>query len=112
MKMTIKDLEEFGADVQEGLARCLNKEDFYIKMVNIWRADKKVENLGPLLQSKNYDEAFEIVHALKGTLGNLALTPILDPILKMTELLRSKTDTDYTDLYNEIMAQREKLLAL
>ncbi len=110
--MTVKDLEDFGADVQEGLARCLNKEDFYLKLVNMWRADKKIEGLGPALQSKDYDAAFEIIHALKGTLGNLALTPILKPVLEMTELLRSRTDTDYTPLYNEIMAQREKLLAL
>ena len=33
--ITIESLKAYGADVEEGLARCLNKEDFYLKMVNL-----------------------------------------------------------------------------
>ncbi len=31
--MTIDDLVAFGANTSEGLQRCLNKEDFYLRMV-------------------------------------------------------------------------------
>ena len=33
--MTIDSLREFGADVDTGLARCLGKEDFYLRMVGL-----------------------------------------------------------------------------
>ena len=53
-----------------------------------------------------------MAHALKGVLGNLALTPIFKPVSEMTELLRTRTDTDYTPLYDEMKAQYDKLVAL
>ncbi|MBQ9282309.1 MAG: hypothetical protein IJ207_08950 [Treponema sp.] len=44
--MTIEKLRQLGADVNTGLARCLNKEDFYLKMVNMALSDSKFEELG------------------------------------------------------------------
>ena len=110
--ITIDTLKEFGADVNEGMARCLNKEDFYLKMVNMGINDPRFASLKDVLASGNLDAAFEQAHALKGVLGNLALTPIFKPVSEMTELLRSRTDTDYMPLYNEMKAQYDRLLAL
>ena len=90
----IDDLKNFGADVETGLSRCINNEAFYIKMIKMGVSDERFEKLKSVLDEKNYDEAFEIVHALKGMIGNLALNPIYETICKMTELLRSRTDTD------------------
>ena len=110
--VTIEKLKEFGADIDEGLARCLNNEAFYLKMVNMGIADERFGTLKDLLEKKDLDNAFEMVHALKGVFGNLALTPIYKPIDEMTELLRSRTDTDYMPLYNEMKSQLDKLLAM
>lgn len=110
--ITIEALRDFGADVQEGLARCLNKEDFYLKMVNLGLGDERFVTLKSALESKDMDAAFEQAHALKGVLGSLALTPLYKPVSEMTELLRAHTDTDYLPLYNEMKAQYDKLIAL
>lgn len=110
--ITIDSLKTYGANVEEGLARCLNKEDFYLKMVNLGLKDERFEKLGDILASKDLDAAFEAVHALKGVIGNLALTPLYEPINKMTELLRARTDTDYSELAAEIKTQRDKILAM
>lgn len=110
--ITIETLKEFGADVNEGLARCLNKEDFYLKMVNMGISDPRFVTLKDVLASKDLDAAFEQAHALKGVLGNLALTPIFEPVSEMTELLRARTDTDYMPLYDKMKAQYDKLVAL
>ena len=110
--ITIDSLKTYGANVEEGLARCLNKEDFYLKMVNLGLKDERFEKLGDILASKDLDAAFEACHALKGVIGNLALTPLYEPINKMTELLRARTDTDYSELAAEIKTQRDKILAM
>ena len=110
--ITIDSLKNYGANVEEGLARCLNKEEFYLKMVNLGLADERFEKLAGILEAKDYDAAFEAVHALKGVIGNLALTPLYDPIEKMTELLRARTDTDYSALCAQIKEQRDKILAM
>ena len=110
--MTIESLKSFGADTEEGLARCMNNEEFYLKMVGMGLADERFETMKEVLEKKDLDQAFEMAHAMKGVFGNLALTPIYDPICEMTELLRSRTDMDYMPLYNEMKSQRDRLLEM
>ncbi len=110
--ITIEALREYGADVDAGLARCVNNEEFYLKMVTMGIADERFDSLKEDLIQKNFAEAFEKAHALKGVLGNLGLTPVLEPVSEMTELLRSRTDTDYLPLYERIRLQRDQLKAM
>ena len=110
--MTIEMLKEFGADTAEGLTRCMNNEQFYLRMISMGLADERFETLGTALAEKNLDAAFEMAHALKGVLGNLALTPIYQPVSEMTELLRQKADADYMAMYQEMKTQRDKLLSM
>ncbi len=110
--MTIEILKEFGADTEEGLARCMNNEEFYLKMVNMGIADERFETMKEVLEAKNLDEAFEMAHAMKGVFGNLALTPIYQPISDMTEFLRVRTDMDYMPLYEQMKTERDRLLAM
>lgn len=109
---TIDILKEFGANTEEGLARCLNNEEFYLKMVDIGIADERFEIIKDALDKKDLDAAFEMAHALKGVLGNLSLTPIQTPMEEMTELLRARTDMDYSGLYAQVKGERDRLLAL
>ena len=56
--------------------------------------------------------AFEAAHALKGVLGNLSLTPLYEPVQEITELLRNRTEMDYTPLLETILEQRKILEGL
>ena len=111
--MTINDLQEFGANTAEGLGRLLNNEDFYIRMVKMAAADDSgIETLKAAIAQKDLKAAFDAAHGLKGSLGNLALSPLYDPIAEMTELLRVETDTDYSGYLKEIETQWSKLKEL
>lgn len=107
--LTIENLKDFGANVEEGIARCMGLGDFYIKLVNMAVPDKQLDNLEEALQKKDLKAAFEIAHALKGMYGNISLTPIYKPLSEMTELLRSRTDTDYSVLMEEAKKQKKRL---
>lgn len=110
--LTIDNLREYGANVDEGLTRCMNNEAFYIKLVTMVTNDKKLTQLEEQLAANDLGAAFETAHALKGMYANLSLAPLSDPIGEMTELLRSKTDTDYSALLSEAKKQFEKLCNL
>lgn len=110
--LTIAQLEEFGVNTKDGLARCMNKENFYFRMLKMGLSNDSFEKLETALAEDNHDAAFEYAHALKGVLGNLAITPIYKPLAEMTELLRAKKDADYVEMYKPIMELRNKLLAL
>ena len=110
--LTIDSLKEYGADVESGLGRCMNNEAFYLKLVAKAVADGAYDKLADALDAGNRDAAFEAAHSLKGVTGNLALTPIYDPVVEITELLRSRTAMDYTELKQTILAKRDELSGL
>ena len=107
--MTIDDLIAFGADTQEGLKRCLNKEDFYLRMVKKVPGDANFQKLYDSLAAGDLAGAFDASHAIKGVTGNLALSPIFIPAAELTELLRARTQTDYAPLVEAIRKGRDEL---
>jgi HPt (histidine-containing phosphotransfer) domain-containing protein len=110
--LTIESLRAFGANVDEGLMRCMNKEEFYLKLVEKVIGDERLECLAQQIADRNLADAFESAHALKGLYATLSLRPLTNPVSEMTELLRSGTDTDYSALLAEIQAQYARLCSL
>ena len=110
--LTIDSLRAYGANVDEGLERCLGNNEFYIRLVKKSLDDKNFAALKDALDAKDLGKAFECAHALKGVAANLSLTPIFEPMSEMTELLRSRTDMDYSELYERSAAAIEELRKL
>ena len=71
-----------------------------------------VKKFRAAVESGDLARGFEIAHALKGVTGNLALTPIDKPVREITELLRSRTEMDYSGLLGEIIAKKNELTEL
>ena len=71
--------------------------------------DTNFQKLYDAVGSGDLNTAFEAAHALKGSTTNLALTPISAPVIEITELLRAKTQTDYTALITMIREARDEL---
>ncbi len=110
--LTVKALQDLGVDTQEGLARCLNNEQFYFRLIDKAVKDTSFEKLKDAVEAGDYLTGFELAHALKGVLGNLSLTPIYKPVCEMTELLRAKTVTEYGKYISVILEVREKIKQL
>ncbi len=110
--LTIENLRSYGANVDEGIKRCVNNEEFYLEMVNKALSDPYFDRLVRSVGENNLDDAFEVAHALKGVLGNLELTPIFEPVSEMVELLRNRTDTDYTSYLDKIKEKKDELVNL
>lgn len=109
--ITIEKIKEFGANTDEGVARCMGNEEFYLKLVATVPEQKEFDELRQSVAAGQLEGAFEAAHALKGVLGNLSITPLYDKVCEITELLRAKTDTDYSGLIEEITALQEALKA-
>ena len=107
--ITIEKLNSFGANAAEGLARCFENESLYLRLVSTIPDDAVFDRLKQGLESNNLDAAFEAAHALKGVLGNLSLTPLYKIAVEITELLRNRTQMDYSDLLAKLLEQKEEL---
>ena len=110
--LTIDKLRAYGADVDDGLRRCMNREDFYLMLVGKVLGDNRLDLLEEQIQKADLDAAFETAHALKGLYANLSLTPLTNPVVEITELLRSRTGTEYSTLIEEAKKQYDKLNSL
>ena len=116
--MKLDDLRAYGADVEEGLARCMNNESFYLRMVGLAKVEKNIDVLYAAADAGDVQGMFAAAHALKGVMGNLALTPLFAPASELTELLRGKTEVDdetlaaALNLAASIRTAHEALLAI
>jgi len=110
--LTVELLRAYGANVDEALKRCMNNEAFYLRLVDRAINDPDFEGLPEAVEQKDLDRGFELAHRLKGVMANLSLTPLGGPIAEITELLRSRTDTDYGPYLEEIAAQRKRLFEM
>lgn len=107
--LTVDALKAYGANTAEGLGRCFNNEAFYLKLVGMGLADGNFDRLKQAMADGDVRAAFEAAHALKGSIGNLALTPIYEPICALTEKLRGQSGAvDDDGLLAEILTQLEK----
>ena len=110
--LTIDNLKAAGANTDEGLARCLGKEDFYLRMVRMALEDDSFEKLREAVERGDLKEGFEKAHSLKGVLANVALTSLAEPVIEITEELRAGNDIDYSGMLDRIDAELAKYRAL
>ena len=110
--ITISELNKLGINTDEGVARCMGSEEFYIKLVKMVPDEKGFDSLKAAVDAGDMNAAFEAAHALKGVLGNLSLTNMYEKSSEITELLRAKTEIDYTPLVNQLLSMRDELAAL
>ncbi len=110
--LTVENLREYGADVDTGIQRCVNKESIYLMLVKKVPANDGFAKLKEAIDANDLKAAFEAAHGLKGIASNLSLTPILTPVAEMTEHLRAEEEMDYSSYLNEILKQRDILAGL
>lgn len=111
--ITLEKLSAYGADVKEGIARCMGMEDFYLELVEMMFEDENFAVLEKAVAEGDLSRAFDAAHSLKGSLGNLELTPIAKPVSEITEKLRNaKEMPDLTDLMSEYRKALADLRAL
>ena len=110
--ITVEKLNQFGADTQDGISRCMGMDSLYLKLVGMTPDEKNFDLLKDAIEANNLDQAFEAAHALKGVMANLSLTPLSEKVIEITELLRKRTETDYGPLLKDILDLRDKLREL
>ena len=111
--LTLEGLKALGVNTEEGLTRCMNNESFYLRLCGRGIEDANFERLETSRKAGSIRESFEAAHALKGVLGNLAITPVLKPVTELTEKLRNADAMpEYEACLREINEQRAKIVAL
>lgn len=107
--LTLDSLREYGANVEEGLRRCVNNEKFYLMLVMKAVNGNGFDDLKAAIAGGDLKRAFEVCHSMKGVFGNLSITPLYEPVAEMTELLRAGKEADYGAYLEKIGDLLQKL---
>ena len=107
--LTLDQLDSFGANTKTGVQRCANKEELYLRLVKMVPTNASFKALEESINHNDLDKAFQAAHALKGVLLSLELTPLTELVVEITDLLRNKTMTDYSNYLEKIETLRKKL---
>ena len=110
--LTVEGLKSLGVEIEDGMKRCMNNEAFYLRLAGMALEDKNYALLREAVEAGDLKRGFEYAHALKGMLGNVALTNLLTPVLTMTEALRQEEAIDYGPLLDQMDEELAKLRAL
>ena len=108
----LQELENLGVDVQEGLDRVMGDESLYEMMCGMFVSS--VESSPIQLEEfdgSSLDELTGKIHALKGTTGNLSLTPLFTRYEKSLTLLRAGRPAEAKTVYQELLPLQEQILA-
>ena len=87
----------------------MNNEDFYLRMVSMIVSEASFDQLQKAIGENDLEEGFKAAHALKGVSGNLSLTPLYQKVVEITELLRSHTEMDYSEMLKGILNEKKIL---
>lgn len=113
----LEELKELGVNIDEGSNRIMGNSSLYERMLGTFAKMIRENRLQPDFDDHNYADVIEQAHAVKGTSGNLSITPVYEAYTKIVDLLRSnqpaearKVLTDVLPIQDEIIACIEKYI--
>ena len=110
--LTMDALKNYGADTATGLSRCMGNEALYLRLAGSIVSEPGFDRFKTAYEAGDGEAAYAEIHALKGALGNLSITPLYDKACEINERLRTDKSVDYSGLMNEFTALKEKYFKL
>ena len=96
----MEELNALGANTKEGMGRVMDDADLYKMMLGMFVDSLNAE---PVREEEfdgaDLDELCHKVHTLKGTTGNLSLTPLFEAYMEILTLLRAGNAAEAKKLY-------------
>lgn len=86
----IEALENEHCDVREALKRCMDMEDLYVELLELFANDPQIDRLLEAFQKQNAADVFFHSHTLKGVYTNLGMKYLYELDVPIVESTRSK----------------------
>lgn len=107
----LTELKALGADVDDGLARCMNNKSLFERLLK--KVPDNIEKLEVLsfIDAGDYATAFSNAHTIKGVAGNLSLTPLFTAYSEIVALLRADKPDEARQMLVEILPVQEEIIS-
>lgn len=107
----LEELKALGVNVDEGVKRLNKNEKLYIRLLGSFTKTIAERYVEPDFDTTNYEDVKERAHAIKGTAGNLSITPIYEAYTEIMDLLRADKPEEAKVLLQKIMPVQNQIVA-
>ena len=107
----LDELKDMGVNVREGMDRVMGDESLYTMMLGMFLTE--VTNLAVLpeeFDGGDIDGVIRKVHTLKGTTGNLSITPLFNGYMETLTLLRANKPGEAKKTFCAMLPTQEKII--
>ena len=107
----LEDLNALGVDTAEGLGRVMDDKDLYSMMLGMFVDAIQSSNITPAdFDGADLEEVTRKIHTLKGTTGNLSLTPLFNAYNEALGLLRAGQPAQAKAVYERMLPEQSKII--
>ena len=106
----LDELRELGCDIDGGLKRLNNNEALYTRLLGSFVKTIKAHMVDPDFDAADCSEAIEHTHAIKGTAGNLSITPIYEGYTQIVNQLRAGQTEEARQRLKEVLPVQEQII--
>ena len=107
----LDELRTLGVDVDDGLKRLLGKEKLYKRLLGSFVKMIGTQAVDPDFDESDYKEAIEKAHSIKGTAGNLSLTPIYESYSEILNLLRTDKPAEAKAVLAKVLPVQQEIIS-
>lgn len=105
------ELRTLGVDIDDGLKRLNGNEKLYTRLLGKFIDSFNANLVSADFDANDYQETIEKAHSIKGTAGNLSLTPIFEAYSEILKLLRTEKPEEARELLKKTIPVQEQIIA-
>ena len=106
----LEELKALGVDVDEGVKRLNGNEALYKKLLGSFIKTMESHHVEPDFDCNDYQEVIEKTHTIKGTSGNLSITPIYEAYTEIVNLLRTDEPQQAKEVLEKILPVQDEIM--
>lgn len=106
----LEELQPLGVNVEDGLRRLNGNEKLYTRLFGSFLKTLNANAIAPDFDCTDYTETLEKAHTLKGTAGNLSVTPLYETYSDMLALLRAGKPEEAKELFQKVLPVQEEII--
>ena len=107
----LDELRTLGVDVDDGLKRLMGNEKLYKRLLGSFVKMIGTQAVDPDFDESDYKEAIEKAHSIKGTAGNLSLTPIYESYSEILNLLRTDKPAEAKAVLAKVLPVQQEIIS-
>lgn len=107
----MEEMESLGANVKEGMDRVMDDQSLYEMMLGMLVDTLEGDPVRPEdFDKSNLDDVISRVHTLKGTTGNLSITPLYEGYMEALGLLRDNEPAKAKAVFVKMLPKQEQFV--